>query len=164
LSVGPFLGLNLAFSLAMVDWQEKSAGKDGILRGLTVLVVEDDVDSRSLFELVFMKQAARVLSAEDGFAALAILQTCHVDVIVSDIGLPDLNGYDLLKKIRALEDERNSRSKQTAHVPAVAVSAYADPESKRRALEAGFQLHISKPTKIPELVAAVAVLGRKKLH
>ena len=82
-----------------------------------------------------------------------MLQQCRPDVLVSDIEMPNQDGYSLIRRIRALEPDRGGRT------PAVALSAYSRPEDRIRSLMAGFNLHVSKPVEPTELVTVVASLA-----
>ncbi len=123
------------------------------LAGLEVLVVDDDEDSRVLIESALERAGANVASVETARAALALLESRHVDVLVSDIGMPDEDGFALMKRIRALPAASGGA------VPAIALTAYARSEDASRALEVGYQRHLSKPADVDELVRSVAALG-----
>ncbi len=124
------------------------------LRGIRVLVVDDDDDSRDLVVRILEKCEATTLSASSGEQALSIIERDIPDVLVADIGMPGMDGYELMRTIRALPDERAQR------VPALAVTAYARNEDKRRALAEGFQLHFAKPIEPAAFASAVARLSR----
>ncbi len=125
------------------------------LAGVHVLAVDDDPDARELLRIAFGRAGAQVTVADSARAALAALEAVSPDVLVSDIGMPDGNGYELLQSVRAAE--RGSR------LPAVALTAYARAEDRDRAIRAGFQLHVAKPIDPAALVRAVAlVCGRIK--
>lgn len=125
------------------------------LEGLKVLVVEDQVDSRELIERVLRDSGAQVLTAGSAREALELLDSNKPDVLVSDIGMPDVDGFELLKRVRALGADRGGR------IPAIALTAFARSEDRTRALRAGFLFHIAKPVDPAELVATVAsVAGR----
>ncbi len=125
------------------------------LSGLTVLVVDDQADARDLVRRVLEDCAATVLTAASVFEALALLEAETPDVLVTDIGMPDADGYELLRRIRALAPEQGGR------IPAIALTAFARSEDRTRALRAGFAVHVSKPVDPSELVATVAsVAGR----
>ncbi len=124
------------------------------LRGIRVLVVDDDDDSRDLVVSILEKCGAITFPASSAEEALSIITSERPDVLVSDIGMPGMDGYELVRAVRALPDER-------AHsVPAVAVTAYARTEDQRRALAEGFQLHLAKPIEPTSFAAAVARLSR----
>ena len=124
------------------------------LRGIRVLVVDDDDDSRDLVVSILEKCEAITFPASSAEQALSIILSEHPDVLVSDIGMPGMDGYDLLRAVRALPDERAQR------VPALAVTAYARSEDQRRALAEGFQLHLAKPIEPTAFANAVARLSR----
>jgi len=116
------------------------------LSGLHALLVEDDPDGCELMEMMLRRFGARVTAVSTFQAALAALHAEEPDVLVSDIGLPDGDGFSLLKQAR--EANRN--------LPAVAVTAYASRQDVARALAAGFQAHVAKPVEPAQLSAAVA--------
>jgi PAS domain S-box-containing protein len=123
------------------------------LTGVHVLVVEDDDDSRELLMSILVKCGARVSGADSGHAALEIFETDVPDVLVSDIGMPGMDGYSLIRRIRALDIAAGQR------VPALALTAYARTEDRRRALAEGFQMHLAKPADPSEFAMAVASLA-----
>ena len=120
------------------------------LIGVRALVVDDDPDALAVLTAILRARGAEVESATSGAEALAILARATVDVIVSDIGMPELDGYELLQKIRAAAPAP----------PALALSAYAAAEDVARAHLAGFQRHLAKPVTPEHLVEAVAGLLR----
>jgi CheY-like chemotaxis protein len=120
------------------------------LSGIEVLVVDDDRDTRELVERVLKGHRARVSTAASAAEALTILRERKVNVLVSDIGMPGTDGYEL---IRAVRDDLEIDSATT---PAVAVTAYARSEDRARAMLAGYQMHIAKPIEPQELAATVA--------
>lgn len=126
------------------------------LDGLRILVVEDDADTRELLKTILQRCGATVRTVESSNAALAEMTHAIPDLLISDIGMPGENGYDLIKKIRSLEPEQGGR------VPAVALTAYAGPADRRRALLAGFQTHLAKPVEPDELLAVVASLSNQQ--
>ncbi len=120
----------------------------------TVLVVDDDPDAREVAALILEGAAARVLTAASAGEGLEILSRERPDVIVADIGMPDVDGYDFIRAVRRDADAR------IAATPAAAVTALARAEDRRRALEAGFQLHLPKPITRDALLAVVNRLQR----
>jgi signal transduction histidine kinase/ActR/RegA family two-component response regulator len=125
------------------------------LSGIKVLVVEDQHDARELIKRVLEESAAEVVTAGTAEEALAAVEKERPDVLVSDIGMPDVDGYELLTRVRALGPARGGR------LPAIALTAFARSEDRTRALHAGFLVHVSKPVEPSELVATVAsVVGR----
>lgn len=127
-----------------------------VLAGVQVLVVEDDADARELTGDILRLHGAGVHAAASGVDALRLLDThdLPVDLIVSDIGMPQLDGYTLIGRIRAMSHRRVSRA------PAVALTAYAGAEDQQRALSAGFDVHLAKPFTPDELVGACTALVR----
>ena len=125
------------------------------LDGVRVLVVEDEADARHLLAAVLQKRGARVFMASSAVEALEMLEKERPDVLLSDIALQDQDGYELIRKVRALSAERGGR------IPAAALTGYGRLEDRMRALSAGFQLHAAKPVEPAELIAVVASLAGK---
>lgn len=124
------------------------------LEGITVLLVEDEADTRDLVTTMLREFGARVVAVNSAKEALASIQQEVPSVLVSDIGMSGENGYDLITQVRALAPEKGGA------VPAVALTAYAHPSDRRRALVAGFHVHLAKPVEPDELLAVIASLGR----
>jgi signal transduction histidine kinase/ActR/RegA family two-component response regulator len=122
------------------------------LTGTVVLVVDDEPDARELLRRVFERCQAKVLLAGGAQEAVELLQQQRPHVIVSDIGMPGLDGYDMIKLIRSLPPTAGGQT------PAIALTAFARSEDRSRAMLAGFQHHIKKPVETPELIASVASL------
>ena len=123
------------------------------LAGVDVLVVEDHADAQELIRTILEACHATVRSADATGSALDAIARQRPDVIVSDIGLPGEDGYILIRRVRALDPDRGGR------IPAVALTAYASPEDRARALGVGFQAHVAKPVEPDELAAVVARLA-----
>jgi signal transduction histidine kinase/CheY-like chemotaxis protein len=123
------------------------------LEGRRLLVVEDDADSREMLVSLFERCGAEVSAAASAAEAMEALQRSTPEILVCDIGLPGVDGHDLMRKVRALEAESGGR------IPALALTAYAGPEDRGKALAAGFDLHVPKPAAPAELVARVALLA-----
>ena len=123
------------------------------LEGLRVLVCEDEPDARELLEAILVGCKATVTLAGSVTEALDRFSESIPDVVLSDIGMPDASGYELIRRIRALPVEKGGR------VPAIALTAYASMADRTRALMEGFQNHVAKPTEPQELLAAVAALA-----
>jgi PAS domain S-box-containing protein len=125
---------------------------------LRILVVDDHEDSRRFVKTVLADAGADVLDADGVDAALEVLGRTYVDVLVSDIGMPGADGYDLITRVREMEREHGGR------IPAVALTAYAGEDNRDRALAAGFTAHVTKPVSPARLVRTVVqVLGRPAL-
>jgi CheY-like chemotaxis protein len=117
--------------------------------GLSILVVDDDDDSRELLATVLDKAGARVTQAESAAAAILACSASHFDVLVSDIGMPMMDGYELVRRLRADGES----------LPAIAVTAFTGPENRAKALAAGFQNHFPKPIDPEGLIDAVTDLA-----
>ena len=118
------------------------------------MVVDDDTDARQMISAVLRRSGATVKTCGSASEALTELPQWRPDVLMSDIGMPYEDGYELIHKVRALTDERGGR------VPAAALTAYARDEDRQRAIEEGYQMHVAKPASSSELVAAVATLAK----
>jgi signal transduction histidine kinase/DNA-binding response OmpR family regulator len=122
----------------------------GSLAGVNILLVDDEADARELFKTLLEQSGARVTAVGSGAEAFSAFADSPPDVVVSDIEMPEENGYDLIRRLRGLPPERGG------DIPAVALTAYAGADDRMRALRAGFQIHVSKPVQPAELVAVVA--------
>jgi PAS domain S-box-containing protein len=134
------------------------AGKEPtrLLKGLRVLVVDDEPDARDLLTVVLEQQGASVSAVGSAAEALDRLESLKPDVMVSDIGMPNDDGYTLIRKVRALP------ARQGGATPAVALTAYAGADARETTLAAGFQIHLAKPIDPTELLAAIARLVGKE--
>lgn len=128
------------------------------LSDLRVLVVDDEPDARELVAAVLTGSGAEVISVGSAGEALEEMERQQFDVLVSDIGMPEMDGYALIRKVRQLSGERGGR------IPAAALTAYAGIEDRRRVLLAGYQMHIPKPVEPAELTSAVASLAERSEH
>lgn len=125
------------------------------LDGLRVLVVDDEPDTLDLIKVLLGQCGAEVSTARSSAEALGLFASVAPDVIISDIGMPGEDGYELIRKVRELPPERGGRT------PAVALTAYARAADRLRVLRSGYQMHVAKPVELAELVAVVAnVVGR----
>jgi PAS domain S-box-containing protein len=125
---------------------------EGRLSSLIVLAVDDDADSLFLVEEVLKAAGALVLTATSAATALRLIDGRRPDVIVADLAMPGTDGYELIRAIRRKEEELGSS------IPAAALTAYARPQDRDRALAAGFQTHLAKPFDPAQLVEAIAAL------
>ena len=124
------------------------------LDGVHAFIVDDEPDARELLQRVFQDQGAQVTAFSSAQALLDALRTTRPTVIVSDIGMPKMDGYQMMRSLRALE-ARDDR------VPALALTAFARSEDRKRSLVAGYQAHLAKPFDVAELVLVVAnLVGR----
>jgi PAS domain S-box-containing protein len=122
------------------------------LDGASVLIVDDEPDGRQLMVRILEGRSARVTGVASGAEALELLKRQHFDILVSDIGMPGLDGYELMRRARSLDSSR------PGPIPAIAVTAYARAEDRQRSLLAGYQMHLAKPIEARELVAGIASL------
>jgi CheY-like chemotaxis protein len=125
----------------------------GALGGLRVLVVEDDPDARELVSAILEDAGAVVESAPSAATGFAALRSFHPQLLVSDIGMPDEDGYSLIRRVRALGDAEGGG------IPSIALTAYTRPEDRAKALGAGFTLHMGKPVSPVALVSAIQNLA-----
>jgi len=123
------------------------------LQGLKVLVVDDEADTRELIGEVLKECGSEVIITCSAAEALEALEQHQPDILISDLGMPDEDGYSLIEKIRALPLERGG------NIPAAALTAYARAEDRMRVLRSGFQFHLPKPVDSAELVTVVASLA-----
>jgi signal transduction histidine kinase/ActR/RegA family two-component response regulator len=134
-----------------------SAGPPSVT-GMHVLVVDDDEDARELLARMLTAHGARVSRASGAREALLLVSEIRPDVVISDIGMPGLDGYELIRHLRSLPPEEGGAT------PSIAVTAFARAEDRARAILEGYQLHLAKPLSATELVAAIASLrGRNAL-
>jgi CheY-like chemotaxis protein/anti-sigma regulatory factor (Ser/Thr protein kinase) len=119
------------------------------LADLRILVVDDEPDALELLKHLLESEGAVVEVAESAVAALALLDRAAFDVLVSDLGLPEQDGFALIREVRA-------RGRSAAALPAIALTGYADRDSANLSRAAGFQVHIGKPVDARELVTAIA--------
>ncbi|HVF56805.1 MAG TPA: PAS domain S-box protein [Pyrinomonadaceae bacterium] len=122
------------------------------LDGLKVLVVDDETDTRELLRVGIAQCGAEVITAGSAREALEVLQKERPGILISDIGMPDEDGYELIRKVRALPARGGGK------VPAIALTAYARTEDRLRALRSGYQMHVTKPVELTELVTVMASL------
>ena len=122
------------------------------IAGKTVLLVDDEPDTREVIGQMLTRAGAKVSLAGSAREAMELLSRSRHEVLVSDIAMPDEDGYSLIRRVRALPGD------QGGDIPAVALTAYAREEDRRRALSAGFQAHLSKPVEPPDLLRKVASL------
>lgn len=129
------------------------------LDGVCVLVVDDDSDTRQMLKAVLSEYQAHVIVAASAAEAIEEIERRKPDVLVSDLGMPEQDGYELIKKVRGRES-----ADHTARIPALALTAYAKAEDRVRALASGYQVHLSKPVEPAEFVLVVAnLVGRDRV-
>jgi len=125
------------------------------LEGLRVLLVDDEPEARQIISTVMKRMGAEVKACESASEALQTLVDWRPDVLMSDIAMPDEDGYSLIGKVRKLPRDKGGAT------PAAALTAYARDEDRKRALDAGYQMHIAKPVTSNQLVTLIArLVGR----
>jgi PAS domain S-box-containing protein len=130
-----------------------AAGAD-VLQGMRILVVEDERDTLDFVSRFLVSRGAEVVAATSAAQALALVPTARMNVLISDIGLPDVDGYELLREIRRLD------ASAAGGVPAIALTAYARAEDRLLAFRAGYQAHVAKPVDPNELLATIVDLAK----
>jgi PAS domain S-box-containing protein len=167
-SKGAGLGTNFTVNLPLMtvgdeSWSSpKSISTDGFsgsetrtrLDGLKVLIVDDEVDTLELLRMMLESWGAEVAAASSVREALLLLERVQPNVLISDIGMPEEDGYVLIRKLRALPVEKGGK------IPAVGLTAYASTEDRARVLAAGFQKHLAKPVEAVDLVEVIANLAK----
>jgi CheY-like chemotaxis protein len=126
------------------------------LDGLRILVVDDEADTRDLLKQGLEYCGAKVKVVGTAAEALKLLTTNTPDVLISDIGMPEVDGYDLIRQVRKLPPARGGT------VPAIALTAYTRTEDRLQSLRAGYDMHVPKPVELAELVAVAATVVRRK--
>lgn len=129
-----------------------ASGVRGVLQGLRIVVVDDDDDARDLLATVLTQRSAEVFVAETAADAFELVQRELPNALISDIAMPEEDGYMLIGRVRLLPEERGGKT------TAIALTAYAGRADRKRALDAGFDTHFSKPVDIDKLVHALAML------
>ena len=135
--------------------RQPAGGHAPTLEGVRVLLVEDDLNTRESLGTLLRQRGARVTATESAAEGLRALRREPPDVLVSDLGMPHEDGFALIRKVRALGQERGG------HVPAVALTGYASAETRARALSEGYDVHLPKPADPEELTALIARLGTR---
>ncbi len=133
---------------------ERRRSRSGAVRldGLHVLLVEDDDDSRKLLGTMLKRYGARVTSTKSAKEALSVFDGELPDVLISDIGMPDQDGYEFIRKLRSAPPDKGGLT------PAIALTGYASRKDRERALTAGYQQHMAKPIEQADMIAAIAAL------
>ncbi|MHC5599228.1 MAG: response regulator [Nostoc sp.] len=161
-SLGVGLGATFTVQLPLLNVQPEIKQTDELpqqaleLTGIRVLTVDDDPDARELLTVLLTEYGATVLTVTSAAEVLAILESFQPDVLVSDIGMPEVDGYSLIEQIRTLSPEKGGE------IPAIALTAYARVDDQQRAITSGYQRHVIKPLDPEELVQAVVALAHSK--
>jgi CheY-like chemotaxis protein len=128
------------------------------LNKLRVLVVDDNADTLELVSFILEEYGTEVITAASAIEAIAAIAQSQPNILISDIAMPGIDGYSLIRKVRTLSSERGGQ------IPAIALTAYASEEERIRLLDSGFQMHIAKPVDPAKLVAVVANLAQTHLE
>lgn len=157
-SLGEGLGATFTVSLPTIN-ETISTNEENInycaiqnLKGLQIIAVDDDADMRDYVKFVLEQAGAEVTVLSSASEVFSILKKAIPDLLISDIGMPNIDGYTLLKQIREFPDEKYSK------IPAIALTAYAAEYDQQQAISAGFQLHLAKPIEADKLIEAIAQL------
>ena len=157
-SSGEGLGATFTICLPLMATQPSSHQKplaseqSPDLEGMHILIVDDDTDSRVFVAFLLEQAGAKVTTAASAQAALEALGQSKPDMLLSDIGMPDMDGYRLIGQVRALPAE------QGGQIPAIALTAYAGESNQQRALQAGFHRHVTKPIEPQQLIKTITAL------
>ncbi|MFM2313753.1 MAG: hypothetical protein RLZZ04_3029 [Cyanobacteriota bacterium] len=139
-----------SFNLPATSNLQTSSIDSSSLAGIRALVVDDEPDNLDLIDFILKQEGAIVTTVTSGTEALEIVSKNPPDILISDIGMPEMDGYELLQQIRALS------SQQDKPVKAIALSAFAQQEDQEKAIAVGFQVYLSKPVNLTDLVTAIA--------
>jgi signal transduction histidine kinase/DNA-binding response OmpR family regulator len=156
-SAGKGLGSTFTVTFPVVSashFSIRPQPKDGVvkppsLQGINILIVDDEPDAREVFAQILQRYEAQVTTAASAAEALQLIASCKPDVVVTDIAMPEQDGFALLRDLRRLPTEAGGA------VPAIALTAYARPEDQTRAFDCGFQDHLSKPVDPADLIGAI---------
>jgi len=151
----PLLESSVGTAAAVDLNQHQLAQSQQLLSGVNVLLVDDDSDTLTLMTTALRKRQANVTAVSSAGEAIQAITRRRPDVLVSDIAMPDEDGYGLIEKVRRLENG------DLDNIPAVAITAYAKEEDRERALSAGFQIYLAKPVELTELISVVARAARR---
>jgi PAS domain S-box-containing protein len=161
-SPGVGLGATFTVQLPLLNVEPEIKQTDELpqptleLMGIRVLTVDDDADARELLTVLLSEYGATVKTVTSAAEVLANLESFQPDVLVSDIGMPEVDGYSLIEQIRTLPPEKGGE------IPAIALTAYARVDDQQRAITSGYQRHVTKPLDPEELVQAVVALAHSK--
>jgi CheY-like chemotaxis protein len=127
------------------------------LQGVSVLAVDDDVDALTMAREILEAAGASVTTADSARQALSLIDASPPDVLLADVGMPKMSGFELITEIR------RSPNARVRDMPAAALTAYARSEDRAHALRSGFQLHLAKPIDPGELMEAIASLAKRRV-
>jgi CheY-like chemotaxis protein len=137
---------------------QKCIEPQSLFKGLKVLVIDDELDARELIRRILAQQEASVITAARAADGLELLKTEKPDIVISDISMPEKNGYQFITEVRSLSAENGGTT------PAIALTAFAHPEDRAKMMSAGYQKHLPKPVDSVALITAIDnLVGSKKL-
>lgn len=157
-SLGEGMGATFTVSLPLMinalpmKVENRQLSVSSNLQGLHILLVDDEADTRALVAFMLEQQGSEVTAVSSAAEALRQLQQTIPDLILSDIGMPNVDGYGFIQQVRSLQPE------QGGNIPAIALTAYAGEFDQKQALSAGFQLHLAKPMDLDALIRAITQL------
>ena len=156
-SPGLNMGATFTISLPILNNPEETSAKKSPqasknLLGRKVLIVDDDDDSRSLIQVVLETEGAEIVATKSATEALSLIEQFQPDILISDIGMPQINGYELIERIRQLPSDRGG------NVKAIAISGYASEQDRQKSLAVGFDCHLNKPISIEALMQYLILL------
>jgi CheY-like chemotaxis protein len=125
------------------------------LDGLLVLIVDDEPDTREMLKAGLVRCGAEIVAAASATEAFAAINGELPDLLISDVGMPEVDGYELIRRLRKLPPHQGGK------IPAIALTAYARVEDRMQALRAGYQMHVPKPVDLAELVAVASSLVKR---
>jgi signal transduction histidine kinase len=144
--------------LLALRWQQNADNgtevHSDLLHGLRILTVDDQPDTRELITVALARYGAEVRTSDSATTALKMIEDWRPHVVVSDIGLPEMDGYDFMRRLREIEGDGE-------RIPAIAVTGYAGALDESKALSAGYEVHLSKPIELNELATAIARVSRR---
>jgi signal transduction histidine kinase len=148
----PLAGRDEHLKADLVGPEDTGRRKVPSFAGLKILVVDDELDARELIKRILTSRGADIITAASAAEGLEMVKSKHPDLIISDIGMPGKNGYEYIREVRNLQMEDGT------YTPAIALTAFAHPEDKSKALDAGYQRHLSKPVDSFELLTTIGEL------
>ncbi|MEH2150328.1 PAS domain-containing protein [Nostoc sp.] len=167
-AASPGIGKGAVFTLRLPVMKESGkAGKaresgnkfnSSLLRGLRILIVDDDVDTREFLHFLLQQNGALITAAASTNEAMSIIAQTVPNLLISDLGMPEMDGYSLIRMLRAMPKEEGGE------IPAIALTAYAGESDRDLVLAAGFQKHIAKPVQPNELLTSIADLLEERVE
>ncbi|MBN3963393.1 PAS domain-containing protein [Nostoc sp. NMS8] len=163
-AASPGIGQGAVFTIRLPVMKESEGVGTGevrqksnlsVLSGLRILIVDDDVDTREFLHFLLQQNGALITAAASVNEAVRIIAQAAPNLLISDLGMPEIDGYSLIKQLRAMPKEKGGE------IPAIALTAYAGESDRDRVLAAGFQKHIAKPVQPTELLTSIADLLRQ---